>query len=59
METRLTMRRKDGTEKTDMLVTRLGEDENPFSREEVVAKYMSLTGPVYGEEKARADHGNG
>ena len=53
METRLTVRWKDGTEKTDMLVAPLGEDENPFSREKVVAKYMSLAGPVYGEKKAK------
>ena len=52
METRLTVRWKDGVEKTDMLVSPLGEDENPFSREKVVAKYMSLAGPVYGEKRA-------
>jgi 2-methylcitrate dehydratase PrpD len=53
METRLTVRWKDGTEKTDMLVAPLGEDENPFSEDKVIAKYMSLAGPVYGEKKAK------
>jgi 2-methylcitrate dehydratase PrpD len=53
METRLTVQWKDGTEKTEMLAAPLGEDENPFSREQVVAKYMSLAGPVYGEKKAK------
>jgi 2-methylcitrate dehydratase PrpD len=53
METRLTVRWKDGTEKTEMLAAPLGEDENRFSLEKVVAKYMSLAGPVFGEGKAR------
>jgi hypothetical protein len=49
----MTVRWKDGTEKTEMLVAPLGEDENRFSLEKVVAKYMSLAGPVFGEGKAR------
>ena len=53
METRLTVQWKDGTEKTDMLTAPLGEDDNPFSRDKVIAKYMSLAEPVYGEKKAK------
>jgi 2-methylcitrate dehydratase PrpD len=41
METRLTVRWKDSTEKTDMVVGPPGEIENPFSKEKVIAKYMS------------------
>jgi 2-methylcitrate dehydratase PrpD len=33
-----------------MLVAPLGEDENPFSRDKVIAKDMSLAAPVYGEK---------
>jgi 2-methylcitrate dehydratase PrpD len=53
METRLTVRWKNGREKTDTLEAPLGEHENPFSRQKVDAKYMSLAGPVYGEKKAK------
>lgn len=52
METRVTVRWKNGTEKTEMLEAPLGEDENPFSRDQIVGKYMSLVAPICGEKKA-------
>jgi len=52
METRVEVKWKDGTEKTEMLEAPLGEDENPFSKEKIVEKYMSLVSPVCGEQRA-------
>jgi 2-methylcitrate dehydratase PrpD len=50
MGTQLTVRWKDSTEKTDMVVGPHGKTENPFSKEKVIASICSRRNPVNGEK---------
>ena len=52
METKIAIKMNDGKEVEQELIAPLGEDENPFVREKVLQKYMSLAGPVFGEKRA-------
>ena len=52
METEVRLRPRDGQNYTLFLPMPLGEESRPFSRDKVVAKYMSLAAPVYGEKLA-------
>ena len=52
LETRLTVKLKDGTEKSDRLFRPLGEESNPFTRDQIEEKFFSLTRPIYGGEVA-------
>ena len=52
METRITIKWTDGKESTEFMEAPLGEESNPFSREKIMEKYMSLVSPICGEQRA-------
>ena len=50
---RVTVRLKDGRAFTETVFVSKGDIENPYSTEEVEAKFLDLTTPVYGRKKAK------
>ena len=50
---RVTVRLKDGRTFTETVYVSKGDIENPYSTEEVETKFLDLTGPIYGKEKAK------
>ncbi|KAK8044503.1 hypothetical protein PG993_004527 [Apiospora rasikravindrae] len=53
LEARVTFRFADGTALTEGVVYPLGEDENPFTREQVHAKFLGVTAACYSEDRQR------
>lgn len=51
--TKMTVKWQDGSTMEEYMNAPLGEVSNPFVFEKVVAKYLSLTRPVYGEKGAQ------
>ena len=52
LETRLTAKWKDGTEKSARLFRPLGEESNPFTKDKIDGKFFGLAGPIYGDDQA-------
>jgi 2-methylcitrate dehydratase PrpD len=50
---RVTLRLKDGKVFTETVFVSKGDIENPYSTEELETKFLDMTVPVYGREKAR------
>ncbi|KAK8878908.1 2-methylcitrate dehydratase [Apiospora arundinis] len=53
LQARVTFRFADGTTLTEGIVYPLGEDEHPFSREQVHAKFLGITLSCYSKERQR------
>lgn len=53
LEARVKLRFADGTTLTEGIVYPLGEDEHPFSREQVHAKFLGVTSACYSEDTLR------
>lgn len=53
LEARVKFRFADGTTLTEGVVYPLGEDEHPFSREQVHAKFLGVTSACYSEDTQR------
>lgn len=52
LETKLTAKWANGSEKSDRLFRPLGEESNPFTKDRIDQKFFSLTRPVYGQKIA-------
>ena len=50
---RVTLRLADGRVLTAVAMTNKGDTEDPYSDADIVAKFVDITGPVWGETKAR------
>jgi 2-methylcitrate dehydratase PrpD len=50
---RVTLRLADGRSFTALATTNKGDTEDPYSAEEVEAKFIEITAPVWGADKAR------
>jgi 2-methylcitrate dehydratase PrpD len=50
---RVTLRLADGRSFTALATTNKGDTEDPYSAAEVEAKFIEITAPVWGEDKAR------
>ncbi len=51
---RVTLRLADGRSFTALATTNRGDTENPYSASDVEAKFVEITGPVWGEARARS-----
>lgn len=52
LKTRLNITWEDGKQQQMELLQPMGEDNNPFDKARIDAKFLSLASPVYGQQKA-------
>jgi 2-methylcitrate dehydratase len=50
---RVTVTLKNGNALTETVFVSKGDTETPYSNEELESKFLNLTEPLYGEEKAK------